>query len=176
MKKQLKVFLFLIAFGLFSFLITKIIVRINHRNEVTKNIKKIPAFSFQDINGVLFNNRNLKKNTATIFVYFNTECEFCNSEAKIIQENRSKLNNVELVFVSFENPEKIKSFAIEHQLITYNNIHFLYDKQVSFASTFDVVGLPTIVIYDKKNQLIEKIKGQVKINHILRTLNKPWQN
>lgn len=55
----------------------------------------------------------------------------------------------------------------------YDNIHFLYDKQNSFASTFDVSGLPTIVIYDEQKQLIEKIKGQIKINHILQKLKKP---
>lgn len=170
MKKQLKIFLSLTAVSLLSFLITKIIIRINNKNEVEKNIKKIPEFSFQDINGVLFDNRNLKKNTATIFIYFNTECEFCNTETQIIKENIEKFKNIQLIFISFEKPEKIKKFAQTYQLLNHNNIYYIHDKDISFAKTFDVTSLPTIVIYNSQKQLIEKINGQVKIDYILKKI------
>lgn len=172
MKKPLKIFLPLTVLILLSFLITKIIFRINHKNEVTKNIKKIPEFSFKDINGVLFNNHNLKKNTPTIFLYFNTECEFCNTEVEIIKKNIEQFKNTQLIFISFESPLKIKKFAENYQLLNHDNIHFIYDKQVVFSKTFDVKAFPTIVIYNNQQQLLEKIKGQVKIDHILKKINK----
>ncbi|PBJ06637.1 peroxiredoxin [Flavobacterium sp. ACN6] len=170
MKKPLKIFLSLTVLILLSFLITKIIFRINQKNEVAKNIKIIPEFSFQDINGVLFKNRNLKENAATIFLYFNTECEFCNSETEIIQKNIEKFENIKLIFISIEQPEKIKNFAQHYQLLKYDNIHFLCDKQASFGTKFDVTALPTILIYNSQKQLIEKIKGQVKIDYLLQKI------
>jgi hypothetical protein len=75
-----------------------------------------------------------------------------------------------LVFVSFEKPALIKAFAAKHQLTTYDNVTFLSDSKVSFATTFDVKSLPCLVLYDKNQKLIEKIKGQTKVETIVKKL------
>lgn len=41
------------------------------------------------------------------------------------------------------------------------------DSKITFADTFDVKSLPCLVLYDKGGNLIEKIKGQVKIETVL---------
>lgn len=145
-----------------------IISQIKHKKEIEKNIRNIPKFSFQNINGGIFTNQNLKKQTATIFIYFNTECEFCNEEAKMIKENMECLRDFQLIFVSFEKTETIKTFAQKYQLTTYDNIYFLSDNKVTFASTFDVKSLPSLVLYNKKQKLIEKIKGQTQIEVLIK--------
>ncbi|WP_291122580.1 peroxiredoxin family protein, partial [Flavobacterium sp. UBA6046] len=97
-------------------------------------------------------------------------CEHCQSEAEQIRDNIKKFASVQLVFISFEEPKKIEGFATKYKLIGYDKITFLCDKQVSFATTFDVNSLPTVVIYDKNKKLVEKIKGEVKIEKILSPL------
>lgn len=161
-KKYLKIFLPVLFLGLFGFLIFQITSKINHKKEVAKNIKTIPTFNFQNVNGGRFTNENLIKNTPILLVYFNSECEFCNEEAEMIQQNIDKFSPIQLIFVSIENPDKIKEFAIHHKLFNYDKINFLSDTQVSFAPTFDVKSLPCLVLYDKDQHLIEKIKGQIK--------------
>jgi peroxiredoxin len=161
-KKYLKTILPVLFLVLFGFLIFQITSKINHKNEVAENIKTIPTFNFQNVNGGRFTNENLIKNTPTLFVYFDSECEFCNEEAEMIQQNIDKFSPIQLIFVSIENPAKIKEFAIHHKLINYDKINFLSDTQVSFAPTFDVKSLPCLVLYDKDQHLIEKIKGQIK--------------
>jgi peroxiredoxin len=148
--------------GLFGFLIFQISSKINHKKEVAENIKTIPNFDFQNVNGGRFTNDNLIKNTPTLFIYFNSECEFCNEEAELIQQNIDKFSAIKLIFVSIENPDKIKEFAVKHKLNHYDKINFLSDTQVSFAPTFDVKSLPCLVLYDKDQHLIEKIKGQIR--------------
>jgi peroxiredoxin len=170
MKKYLKIILPVLFMVLFGFLIFQITSKINHKKEVEENIKTIPKFSFQNINGGVFTDQNIIKNTPTIFIYFNSECEFCNEEAEMIKENLEKFSNFQLIFVSFEQPELIKTFAEKHQLINYDKINFLSDTQVSFAPTFDVKSLPCLVLYDKNRQLIEKIKGQIKPEILLKKL------
>jgi peroxiredoxin len=170
MKKYLKIILPVLFMGLFGFLIFQITSKINHKKEVAENIKTIPKFSFQNINGGVFTDQNIIKNTPTIFIYFNSECEFCNEEAEMIKENLEKFSNFQLIFVSFEQPELIKTFAEKHQLINYDKINFLSDTKVSFAPTFDVKSLPCLVLYDKNRQLIEKIKGQIKPEILLKKL------
>jgi peroxiredoxin len=170
MKKYLKIILPVLFMGLFGFLIFQITSKINHKKEVAENIKTIPKFSFQNINGGVFTDQNIIKNTPTIFIYFNSECEFCNEEAEMIKENLEKFSNFQLIFVSFEQPELIKTFAEKHQLINYDKINFLSDTKVSFGPTFDVKSLPCLVLYDKNRQLIEKIKGQIKPEILLKKL------
>ncbi|KIA98045.1 hypothetical protein OA93_11360 [Flavobacterium sp. KMS] len=171
MKSTIKIILLITFIGILLFLGYLIVSQINHKKEIAQNIKSIPEFSYQDIKGGIFTNQKLKKETATIFIYFNTDCEFCHEEAKMIKENMERLSNFQLIFVSFEKPENIKIFAQKHQLTTYDNVYFLCDNKVTFASTFDIKSLPCLVLYDKEQNLIEKIKGQTKIDVLIKKMN-----
>ncbi|MNE87226.1 AhpC/TSA family protein [compost metagenome] len=106
-----------------------------------------------------------------MFVYFNSECEFCNHEAEMIKENIVAFKDIQIVFISFEKPDGIKSFAQKHKLLNYDDIHFIHDIKADFAATFDVKSLPSIVLYDKNQKLIERFKGQVKAETILKKLD-----
>jgi peroxiredoxin len=159
--------LFISLFAYFGF---QIYSKIKHKKEVAENIKTIPKFDYQNVNGAIFTNENLKKDTPTLFIYFNTECEFCNEETKMISENIQKFNDLQLVFISFEKPELINAFANKYQLNTNDNIHFLSDTKISFVTTFDVNSLPCLVLYDKDQKLIEKIKGQTKVETLINKL------
>ena len=170
MKKYLKIILPILFIGLFGFLIFQITSKINHKKEVAENIKFIPKFNFQNINGGSFTHQNIIKNTPTLFIYFNTECEFCNQEAEMIHQNIEKFSAFQLIFISFEKPELIKSFAVKHKLYNYDKVNFLSDTKVSFAPTFDVKSLPCLVLYDKDQHLIEKIKGQIKPEVLIKKL------
>ena len=140
------------------------------KKEVAKNIKVIPKFEYQNIKGGTFTNNDLIKDTPTLFIYFNTECEFCIEEVQMIKENIAKFNDFQLVFISFEKSDLIKAFATKYKLNNYVNITFLSDTKVSFSTTFDVKSLPCIVLYDKNQRLIEKIKGQTKAETLIKKL------
>ncbi|WP_428231168.1 peroxiredoxin family protein [Flavobacterium sp.] len=159
---------FIILLLFYAYQITS---KIDHKNEINQNIKTIPKFSYKNTKGGIFTNQNLKDRTNTIFIYFNTECEYCNEEAQMIKENIDDFYESQLIFISLEKPELIKKFAQNHQLITYDNIHFLCDDKVTFASTFDVSTLPCLILYDKNKKLIEKIKGQTKVTTLLKKMN-----
>lgn len=171
MKKDFKPIIILLFISILCFLGYKITCKINHKNEVAQNIKSIPVFSYQNINGKNFTNQSLKKETAVIFIYFNTECDYCINEAQMIKENITQFKDLQLVFVSFENLELIKKFAQKHQLTTYDNVYFLSDNKVSFSTTFDSQSMPSMILYNKKHQLIEKIKGQTKASTLLKKIN-----
>jgi peroxiredoxin len=170
MKKYLKILIPLIFIGSLTFLGYQIVTKINHEKEVAANIKTIPTFKYQNINGGTFSNNNLKEDTPTLFIYFNSECEYCNEETKMIQERIEQFTPNQLVFVSFEKAKKIEYFAKKYNLQNYDNIHFVCDSKVTFATTFDVQSLPCLVLYDKNQQLIEKIKGQTKVEVLLKKL------
>jgi thioredoxin-related protein len=90
----------------------------------------------------------------------------------MVQQNIEQLKAIQVVFISYEPIEKIKQFANNYKLLNYDNIYFLSDSKITFASTFDVKSMPCLVLYDKENNLIEKIKGQVKIETVLQKFRK----
>jgi peroxiredoxin len=171
MKKYLKIIIPILLLGAIAFMGYKVISKIEHKKEVAKNIKTIPAFSYKTIEGKAFSNQDLKEKIPTVFLYFNSECEHCQSEAEQIRDNVEKFANVQLVFISFEEPKKIMAFATKYKLIGYDKITFLCDSKVSFSTTFDVNSLPALVIYDKNKKLMSKIKGEIKVEVILKKLN-----
>jgi peroxiredoxin len=171
MKKILKIIIPILVLGALGFMAHKVITKINHKKQVAEQIKTMPTFAYTTLTGKPFTQQDLKQNTPTVFVYFNTECEFCQSEATQIQEHIDKFRNAQLVFVSFEDSKKIMAFATNYKLNNYDNINFISDTRVTFATTFDVKSVPTVVLYDANQNLIDKMQGQIKVATILKKLN-----
>ena len=170
MKKTLKIVIPLLVISLLAFMGYKVVSKINHKRQVAENIKKLPAFSYLTLENKIFTNENLVKGKPTLFIYFNSECDFCNHEAEMVQQNIDQLKDIQVVFISYEPIEKIKQFATKFKLLNYDNIYFLSDSKITFATTFDVKSMPCLVLYDKKNNLIEKIKGQTKAETLIKKL------
>ena len=167
MKKTLKIVIPILVISLLVFMGYKVVSKINHKKQVAENIKKMPTFSYITLENKVFTQENLVQNTPTLFIYFNSECDFCNHEAEMVQQNIEQLKDIQVVFISYEPVEKIKQFANNYKLLNHANISFLSDSKITFATTFDVKSMPCLVLYDKDNNLIEKIKGQVKMETVL---------
>ena len=170
MKKILKIIIPILIISLLTFMGYKVVSKINHKKQVAKNIKQMPNFSYLTLESKVFTHENLEQDKPTLFIYFNSECDFCNHEAEMVQENIEQLKDIQVVFISYEPVEKIKQFATKFKLLNHDNISFLSDSKISFATTFDVTSMPCLVLYDKENNLIEKIKGQVKFETVLQKL------
>ena len=170
MKKALKILIPILVLSLLAFMGYKVVSKINHKKQVAENIKQIPNFSYLTLENKVFTEEDLAQNKPTLFIYFNSECDFCNHEAEMVQQNLEQLKAIQVVFISYEPVDKIKQFATKFKLLNHANISFLSDTKVTFATTFDVKSMPCLVLYDKENNLIEKIKGQVKIETVLNKL------
>ena len=170
MKKILKNVIPILIISLIAFMGYKVVSKINHKKQVSENIKKMPTFSYLTLDNKVFTEEDLAQNKPTLFIYFNSECDFCNQEAEMVQQNLEQLKAIQVVFISYEPVDKIKQFATKFKLLNHANISFLSDTKVTFATTFDVKSMPCLVLYDKENNLIEKIKGQVKIETVLNKL------
>ena len=170
MKKALKILIPILVLSLLAFMGYKVVSKINHKKQVSENIKKMPTFSYLTLDNKVFTEEDLAQNKPTLFIYFNSECDFCNHEAEMVQQNLEQLKAIQVIFISYEPVDKIKQFATKFKLLNHANISFLSDTKVTFATTFDVKSMPCLVLYDKENNLIEKIKGQVKIETVLNKL------
>ena len=171
MKKSLKIILPILVLVLLAFLGYKVWTKIQYKNEVVENTESIPDFAYKNIeNSESLNREDLKNKLPVVFIYFNSECEYCQHEAQEIQQNIAAFKNTQLLFVSTEKPNNIKEFAQTHKLKDYDNIYFLYDERNHFARTFDANTIPFLAVYNKDQKLIKKFKGQTKVGNILAAL------
>lgn len=101
---------------------------------------------------------------SVLFVYFNSECEFCQWEVREIGENLDRFENTKIAFVSHEPEDQARSFLAKHRLESF----YLEVPTDRVMSSFDG-GVPQIFIY-KKGLLKEHFRGEVKVEAILKTL------
>jgi len=170
MKTYLKTAIVVLGLGLLCFLGNKVVAKINYKSKITQTLKTIPEFSFETINGESFTQNDINTDMATVFIYFNSECEFCQYEATSIKENIDQFTNIQLIFVSFETKEAIQIFINQYKLNNYDNITFLSDPRGDFSERFDATTIPYVLIYDRDQKLVKKHKGQLSINNILASL------
>lgn len=168
MRKYLKPIIGIFLISVLVFLGYNISKKISYKKEVSERIKTIPEFSFLTLNNVNFSNTNLTKNSYKLFVYFNSDCDYCQSEATQISEKLTQFKTTQFIFVSFESIESIKQFAKTYNLFDKKNVIFLQDKEMIFEELFDAKSIPFMLLYSKDNQLIEKYKGATKIDNILK--------
>ncbi|WP_282069240.1 peroxiredoxin family protein [Olleya namhaensis] len=169
-KKNILIIILIAIISLLSYLGYNIITKAKQKSDIVKQIQTIPEFALQTLDSIPFTNANLKPNLNTVFIYFNSECDFCQHEAKSISDNLNKFKTTQFVFVSTENVITIKQFSEKYKLTNKTNITFLYDNSSHFATQFNAQSIPYILIYNKNNQLIKKQNGQLNANGILRAL------
>ncbi|WP_370408645.1 peroxiredoxin family protein [Tenacibaculum dicentrarchi] len=169
MKNTLKSIIAIVLVSFVCFLGYKITAKINYKTAVAARIKNIPTFSFLDLQGRIFTEESLK-NKSTVFIYFNSDCDYCQSEATKIQQRLPDFKNTQLIFVSFEKNDSIAQFSKKYQLDNKDNVTFLEDTNGEFSKIFDVNSIPYIVVYDTNKKLLQKFKGATKIDKILAVL------
>jgi peroxiredoxin len=169
MKKKIKGLIVIALLSVVGYLGYNIANTLNHKNEVTERIQRIPNFSFHTLKGVEYTQDNLPTKPI-VFVYFNSDCEYCQSEATKIHQRLADFKDIQLVFVSFEEVLSIKQFAKDYKLDSQKNITFLEDRKGQFSHIFDVNSIPYIVVYDADRKFLQKFKGATKIDNILKVL------
>lgn len=170
MRKLIKPLTLILVIGLLSYLGYSVASKIKYKNEVITTLETIPEFSFKTLENYDYTNTNLKLNIPTLFIYFNTECDYCQHEAETISENLEQFKNTQLLFVSTESKSTIKQFSEHYNLHNQSNITFLHDNTHSFSNRFDANAMPYVLIYDKHQKLIKKHKGQLKAETMLKLL------
>lgn len=154
-----------------TYLTYMVSVEITSKNRIENSLQTMPKFCFETLDHRKYSNIDLKENTPTVFIYFNTECEYCQHEANNISKNIINFKETQLIFISTENARKIKQFGLKYNLLNQKNISLLVDRSGSFVSQFDAKFIPFIVIYNKENELLKRHAGQLKAETIIKLLD-----
>lgn len=172
MKKPIKIIIIIAVVALLGYLGFSVGKKMKEKTEIAERLETLPDFEFKTLDNTPFTHANLKENTTTIFLYFNSTCDFCQHEAQSISENLEQFTAVQFVFVSTEEIPIIQEFEETYKLNNQSNITFLHDSTDTFSSRFGASSIPFLLIYDTNGNLLKKHKGQLNANGILKILNK----
>lgn len=168
MKKIIKQLLLLLIVSFLSFLGYKIATKINHKKEVSQRIKQLPDFSYITLKGGVVTQNTLNQNYNTVFINFNTECDFCKYEAAQISKRFTTFKNT--LFVSNQDATIIKEFAKTYNLLQHDTVTFAIDTENNFSTTFDTHSFPYAALYNTNKQLIKVFKGAATVKTLLKAL------
>lgn len=172
MRKNSKLLAIASIIGILTFLLFSLLSEVKEKETVTNRIKTIPTFTAKTLDNIEFSKDNLIPDTPSVFLYFNSECDFCKHEAKSIRNAIDEFNEIQLIFVSSEPLEKIRDFSKNQGLYNKSNIVFLQDATGNFSQQFNAMSVPYTLAYDKNQKLIKTHRGQLSAKGILKIFDK----
>jgi peroxiredoxin len=119
------------------------------------SLGQAPDFSLEDINQTTYNLSSYKDKKPVILFFWTTWCPFCRKEIDQLKNIYPDLQKGgwELFTINIKEPVyKVQNFAESHNLI----LKVLLDKDAHVASAYEVLGVPTYCIIDKRGQIVFK--------------------
>ena len=133
--------------------------------------KQLPAFKFYKVkSGIGFTNDDISPNKNTAFILFDPNCGHCQEEAKHLAANYDKLKDVNLYFVSMNDPALMSSFleTFGKELSDKNNVEVLYDRNQEFIQKFHIPKqFPANYVYGADGQLKSNWEGAKAIDQVI---------
>ncbi len=171
MLRYIRIAVFVVILSVVGYLVFRIIKTTQNKAIISETIKKLPAFSFKQLDNKDFTEKDLSMTYKSILViYFNTTCDHCQYEAQEIYKNKEKFSKTQILFVSDEPTTVLQAFQMQYKLTELPNLSILEDKDRSFGKSFGITSIPSIFVYDANKNLKKHLQGGVKIELILKTL------
>lgn len=141
------------------------------KTPTVKAAKEIPYFTFTTLDNHRFIKDDFDKVRTKLILYFNSECDHCEKQAKWLSQEIDSFNDLELTFISFEEMDAIKGYRDKYDF-NRKNITFLQDSRLTFSDKFGVGKFPSILIYTKDGKLVKKFEGETRVKDILPFISK----
>ena len=131
----------------------------------------IPDFSISTSpDGTLFTNHNLKKNTNTVFIMFNPDCEFCQHETRDLLRNINRFKHTQIIMASYMSQKSINEFYKKYNIANYPIIVLGRDAKFFFFKFFKLHIAPSTFIYDTKGHFKKAFHRIVDMDTLLKEL------
>lgn len=135
-----------------------LVVRANYKSHLKNNkIEIMPDFSLSS-NKIYLNSESLK-GEKSLFIYFNSECSFCQIEIEKLYSMIDCFNNIRTIMVTSEDIDLVERKPLIHQLLLNSEFEIYHDKDNSFKHSFNITVMPTTFYYDEKQKLVFKSDG-----------------
>lgn len=164
-KKSLKVLAIIIPVFLMG-IIGYLFYSFQEKKAKIEVLQSLPTFSVKDIKENIINDKNISEGNK-VLVYFDTECEFCNSEMTALSKINHLHKNIQWIMFSSQGIEEIRKFATKYNLQNAENIKWCTDPKAEVYSKFAMKGIPYFLGYNSENKLVHRSTGAINIEKVL---------
>ena len=149
-------------------------------NSILKNVelkKKLidltpmPEFNFKTLEGTDFHKSDLVKDMPVLIIYFNPNCDECQSETKQLVKHIDLFKNAQILMVTPVENELAEEFSEHFKLGIYPQIKILQDERDDFFQTFGSAIFPSTFAYNKYHTLAGYYKGGAKMELLQKVMN-----
>jgi peroxiredoxin len=151
-----------------SVLLLLSLVALSQNPARAQRVSQYPNMTLMAENGAVQNARDLPAGSV-IIIYF-PDCDHCQREAAEISSHLTSFQKHSVWFVSTAALPEIQKFSTQYKLAGYANIHFVRTEMKDVISNFGGIPTPSVFIYSKDKQLVKAIKGETKIEEIIKYL------
>lgn len=112
-----------------------------------------PDFTLKDTRQGSVTLSSYKNKSAVLLFFWATWCPFCREELKTLNSRYADLvkDNVEVLGIDIgESQYRVEKFIRNYALL----FRMLLDKDNSVAYSYNIVGVPTLVLIDKKGKIV----------------------
>jgi thioredoxin-related protein len=134
----------------------------------------IPAYKILTTDSVNITPANLKKNKATMIIYFSPDCSHCQHLMFELKPHMKELKNVQVVMITFAEPLKMSQvFYRDFDLKKWPNWTVGTEGHTYNVQQFyHIATTPYIAIYDKIGKPVKYIDKDPKVADILAATKK----
>lgn len=133
--------------------------------------QSIPEFKFYKVkSGISFTKQDIPKGKKTAFILFDPGCSHCQVEAGQLAKNYSKIKNINIYFVSMNDPALMANFleTFAKELVGKPNVEVLYDRNQEFIQKIHIPKqFPANYIYTAEGKLQTYWDGSRSIDKII---------
>ena len=138
-----------------------------------KRFPTVPPFELMNLDSsTYFKKSDLPKNQPVLIMVFNPECDHCQHQVQAMLLDMEQLKNIQMVFATPEDFNKMKAFHEKYNLAKYSNIHLGRDTKFFLPPFYRMRNLPYLALYNKKGDLITTFDGNASTEELLKAFNK----
>jgi peroxiredoxin len=163
--KQMKFYILLLLLLATSFVTAQTVDSVNM--PLYLKTRQVPSFKLLKMDSATFFYKyQLKKKTPTIIVYFNPDCDHCQTEAQKIVDSIGYLKHTQILFISSAPFAQIKKFSQDYKLINQSNITVGYDPQFLITRFYKVNYTPFVATYNGSGNLVNVYEGGTTVTQL----------
>ena len=145
-------------------------------NNSTNRFKSIHPYStLQPVNVYkqeqpLTIDKNLISSDYLLIAYMSTDCDHCDYMMEQLCKNIDSFKQCRVVLVAQGSKASLETFSQKHQLNNFKEVLLLHDKDLEMIKKYKISSTPHFLMYNKEGKNILTIKGETKIENLLKPL------
>ena len=129
----------------------------------------IPAFEFTTVDGTPYTYVDLPLDEQpVIFMYMDPTCDDCEKMIIRIQKYFKEFEKTTFLMITEADTSQMRLFESKYSIKKYPNIILLQDRNQTMFRNFELVSVPSFVVYNAEKKLVKIIGGNFNLSIVVK--------